>query len=676
MTSSRTLTTLLLAGILAGTGLAGCFTPGADADEPSFQISRSYAVTLDESRADDLRGADTPDEFVRRLVDASLVVRVAQAGAYTLTYTDKSGLPRTDVLTLEPGAPRAVAGVDPFTSATLLKGAETVASRGPIPGNWWRIGDVPLGMSADAPAEAVYAYRSLASLDLELADITSDDGQGTLESLVARLSLPAVGELSWTLAQDGAEERLDLAAKLRVDDSRGSLAFFEAIGEMQGEPGTAGAEVVSGGASMEGGVSLWLRNDKLVAGKFNGGSVRADPVVYAWSTGAAAEEGEFPCAGKTRADKCTPEEIESVSETEQATEREDFDADEFEADDEEGRDVLRFFERLFAQDMGLYDSLVISATSSKKPTQYDPSEFTVSYLHDLTVSDRADVDLPAGKREAFVIVQTASIDVDVKKMGDRHCERWDADYDCAEWAERTYLRDYRLDETLVRSTLWLDATTFQPLKGDIAAPADIGALVRELVGRMQADAWDDWSIHALQDHNVRLTAKQEGSFEATKLAGNARFAPYVGLLLGGMMAGALPNAMSPAFGATPFVPTPPVYGYDEAVPVPARSISVSQESTAENGAAVLRVHHADGDLYWSDISIRVDEQYRSFAFDADCDGGMDYEFVACSPEGRPETYRDTVSGRDSIRLPGTEPGSTVQILDTRTNTVLLSMKLW
>ena len=680
---SRTLPTIFLSLLLGATALAGCFTPASQgADEPSYQISRSYAMNVDPSRENDLERAETPSEFIRTLVDASLVVRVAERGDYALAYTDEQGQAQTLTLTgLEPGAPRTVENVDAFTSATLTRAGTTLATRAPITHDWWRIGDMPLGARAGAAAEADYDYRSLASFEASVSDIRSEDGAATLQSLVARLSLPATGNVRWTLAQEGAAERLDLTGKFAVDDTRGSLFFAEGVGTIENETATLGMEVVSGDAAAEAAATFWLTGGAFTAAQFQGASARANPTVYAWATGVPGDAEEFPCAGKTRADKCQPEQIQSFSESEPAGQREDIPTDDFRADgDEEAQMGMEFLQKLFAHDLALHDTFSATFTAdSDSVGAGEGSRWSMRFQHDITVAERERTTVAAGTFDALRIVQTSSLDIDVDELTEEECVAYGDEsgrYGCTEYQKNRIMAQYGLHETLIRSTLWLEANTFQPLKGEVEAPADVGAMLRDLLDALEPGAWEEAMVESFDPQNLELAATSEASFEARKLAGDTQLAPFVGFALGSLMTGTLASVASPLFGTTGVAPMPPTHYEEVPRPVsPPRHISFSSpEPIAEDGTLALVVAGASPEFYWSDMVLMLDGQYLSFGFGDDCEGHATWEYMACS-NGQPESFRDVISAGDTIHLADATPGDELRVMDSMTNSVILVMRL-
>lgn len=681
---SRTLPTIFLSLLLGATALAGCFTPASQgSDEPSYQISRSYVMNIDPSREDALERSESPAEFVRTLVDASLVIRVAERGDYSLHYTNEQGNAQTLALTgLEPGAPRTVENVDAFTAATLLRDGETLAARAPIAHDWWDVGDMPLGLRAGAAAEADYDYRSLASFEASLSDIRSEDGAATLDSLVASLSLPATGSLRWTLAQDGAAERLDVTGKFAVDDTRGSLFFAEGVGTVENETVTMGMEVVSGDAAAEAAATFWLTGGAFSAAQFQGASAHANPTVYAWATGVPGDAEEFPCAGKTRADKCQPEQLEGFSESQPAGTREDVPADEFDADgDEDARTMIEFLQKLFAHDLALHDTFKATvSTDSASLGANDGSSWSMRFQHEITVVERERVTIAAGAFDALRIVQTSSLDVDVDELNEENCVAYGDSagrYGCSEYETKRILAAYGLHETLIRSTLWLEANTFQPLKGDVAAPADIGAMLRSFVDALEPGAWEAAMVDSFDPENLALTATSEASFEARKLAGDTQLSPFVGFTLGSLMTGTLASVASPIFGASGAAPMPPTH-YEE-MPRPAyppRHLSLSLEApVAPDGTVTLVVGSASPDFYWSELTLMLNDEYLSFGFADDCQSHATYEYMACTSDGEPKSFRDVITSGDTIHLAGAEAGDELRVMDAMSNAVIMVMYL-
>lgn len=666
MSTSRPLTAILVTALFAAAGLAGCFAgnPGTDEDSEN-RISREYSIHLDMQKQRDLNQADSPAEFIRTLVDTALVVRVAEKGDYVLEYEDEDGVTQRATLSgVEPGAPRTVEGADAFTAARLTKGATTIATRDPIAETWWQVGPIPVGARGSAPVTAEYTYRALSTLEASVRDITSNDGRGRLDSASISMSLPASGTVGWTLENDGTEERLAFTGTFQIDDTRGSLFHAEASGVMDGEPATAGVEVVSGDAVASGGISLWLRDGSFTAGRFDGASIRADPEVYLWRTGAAAQDGGS-CAGATREDRCVPDEVDAIDESEDASEREEFETDDIVIEDQDDREALDLVKKLFAQDLGLKDRLVITASVRSSDFEMPPpNQFSVSYLHEIVVEKQERVSVRAGSFDALRIAQTASLNVDVDRLegGD----------------DETLLSNYELDESFVRSTIWLDAATFQPLKGEVDAPADVGAILRDLIGRVDENAWAMAGLESFDANDLRLSADSSSTFEATRLNGDFQMAPFVGLVAGTLLTGTVPAAVSPIFGGMGYLEPPSLYEGAYATPTrpTAHWMSVYSEQPVEDGVGALVVSSSSYGTTWSDIMITVDGTSRSFSFAAECPGpGEAWEYVACSGSTL-ESFRSTIDAGDTIHFADVASGTTVRLIDVQANSVLASVTLY
>lgn len=709
---SRPLATVLFAALVATTALAGCFQANPQSEEASYSISRSFSVLINAETSQQMEGVDGPEDAIRRLVDASLVIRVGEPGDYALTYTDEDGRTRTESLTgLAPGTARTVEGVDPFTAAMLARGGTTLASRGPITQEWWRIGDMPLGVRASSPASASYDYEAYSSLELQLEDITSEDGNLSLDTLLARLSMPLDGEITWSLAPEGAEDRLEVKGAIEVDDTRGSLVLIDAAGVFEGEPVTAGMEVVSGSASADGSFAVFLKGGEVVAGQFLGGAARAAPKVYVWATGVPEEEQEtFSCANKAREDRCEPDELEPVDESEPAGARDDVPTGEFDAETEEEKEALRLLQKLFAQDLGVHDSFTLTAEVDDEDVGDEASEYSARFVQEISVAAQESIQVPAGTFDAFRVVQSARIVVDADRIEQSECETYGGypDYGCASWNNGTVVEDLTLDETLLRTTLWLDSTTFQPLKGEVLAPIDLGVVVRRTLNAMGDAFWSEVDLAAFDPNKLQLTANSESSFVARSLAGDTRFAPYVGLMLGSMMTGGLGPATAPSMVApfgmrsgfeqppmavyptmepypyptTPY-PTYPTYPYpyptptSYAPPTPEQrvaSLGLTSAGPITDGAKTYIVESASEGLTWGDLALSVDGFYRSMAHDTDCAAGLDYEFVVCN-EGTPKEHTDLVLAGDAVRLPVVESGQTLRVIDQWSNTVILSLNI-
>lgn len=670
---------LTLAVLLVATGLAGCFAQTPGSDEPEFLISRAHTIDVNSEKGNELNDADSPREFIRTLVDTALVVRVATAGDYELAYTDENGQARRETLTgLTPGVPRSVAGADPFAAATLASSdGAVVATRTSLTDDWWQVGEMPVGMRADAPATGVYDARFDARGEVSLSDVRSDDGAFVLESLVARLAMPADGVVSWATRDDGALTRLDVDGEYAIDDSRGGLMFFEMTGSYENESGTLGAELLSGNAAIDGGVSFWLDNGRFSAAQFQGGSVRFAPDLIMWATGFAAEGEEFPCAGASREDQCRPEELESYEESEPAGEREEIPTDEPRAEGEEEREALAILEALLATSLGLHDSLTITLTTDSQDFggSEESGDFEVRYVHELVVNARENVQVPAGTYDAYRVVQTASVYANIEELKERRCQEWrdESPWDCVEYEEHTYFSGYVLDEVLMRATLWLDAATYQPVKGSVESPLDVGALARGVIREADADFWSEAHLDSFDADNLQLTLSTETSFEARELTGDAKLSPVVGVLLGSVLAGGAGPGMLPTW----FLGFGTSSSYAEEVrpveaPRPMAYMSLTSAGPLHDGVKEYEVEAVAPDTYWSQFMITVDGETRVFSFQGDCDGGLEFEYVACG-NGEPESFGDTIDAGDILRLPAVEAGQTLRVIEQRSNTVVLTM---
>lgn len=709
--SSRT-TTVLFTLALSTTALAGCLGDTPTSQDDVFSVARVFTVDLDRDSASDMEGVDTPQEALDALVETSLVVRVGAPGAYALTYEDENGREKTETLVdLLPGRPHEVRGADALTFATLKDVAgKVVASRPAISADWWRAGDVPLGVVADAPARAVYDYVFDSRLTASVENVDSEDGKAHLDSLVASLGLPIVGELRWDLADDGSEDRLDLKGQFHVDDSRGSLASFEAKGTMDGKAGTYGAEVLSGGASVEGHATLWLRDGQLSAAQLQRGAFAFAPKVIMWAEGEFFEGmDDVPCAGKSRADQCEVEEIPAESDSTGPEPKEVFEDADFEIDpeDAEGLQALEFVKRLLAQDLQVHDQLTVVATTTEEDFGADPAaDFTVRFTYEMAVPAEERVTIPAGTFQALRVTQTAKLFADVEEYAQERClsygyeetyppatptpypdggygysptpMREPSPYGCQESERQQILRELNLDETLARTTIWLEADSFQPLKVTVDSPLDVDAFMTKVIRAAGEDFWTDLSVRGIDPDNLGLTAATSSEIVAREIAGDARFAPYVGLFL----ATAMGNGANGVTGAAPgmLMGGFPMGPNAEVLMPPARAepsayVSMYSAGPLDGDEKRLVVADASPHLGWYDLGITVDGASFWNAGSPDCAAADAGSFTVCGSDAAAKAPYDMVASGDVVTLKGVSEGQTLRVIDVRTNSVVLTMTI-
>lgn len=685
---------LVLAALLASTALSGCFTgggPESDDGAPANSISRSYSVVLDKAAMETLEDTEDPAADIKKLVDTSLVVRVAEAGDYTLKYTTVTGAAREETLAgMQPGVARTIGGVDPLAPATLLSGSTVLAERKVKDFDGFHVGDVPLGFYMADGASAEYSYTGDARSQFELHDVTSEEG--SLDSLEARLNLPIRGSVAWTMVEDGSDSRLDLDSRFRIPEpSDGSILTFEASGREGDKPGSLGVEVPALRGKLEGALSLWFRDGQLVAGQGKGTLAELDPTVYVWSTGEGTEDIASSCAGKAREDRCQPEDVEKLEESSEATPKEDIDADEFEADEAGARGAIRFLEDLFGQDVHVGDQLLVRGEMTDEMAGEEKSDFRVTFSYELVAPAKESLTVPAGTFDALKITQTTKFTAHVTELVE---SSWD--YEAQESVDKTVVRDLTLDETVSRTTLWLDSASWTPLKVVIESPMDVGVLVDRILDATTDAAWEDMGTRLTSD-KIQWTLTGVTTMEATKLTGTMRFTPYLGLMLAGASGGGAGMMGLPMFGiwgrgfgggydeAVPVTPVAPPYGYETPYPTPTpayptqertyKSMSLTSAGPLSGGNKSYTVAGASSDMGWYDLLLRVEgSEFPHTYFDETCPAPEPGTFAVCMGDVAKGSW-DLVEAGDTVTLAGVEAGQTLLVIDREANAVLLSLRI-
>lgn len=690
MTRTR-LTTLLLATLLAGTGLAGCFQPGNNADPgsddeqeeiPSFALSREYRISIDEETPQELDSAD-PMEALRSLMQTSWVVRVGEAGDYTLSYTGSDGKPANKTLTgLRPGEPVTVPGVDPLSGATLKKGSDTKAQRAAVAFDGFTVDGVPVGVWAGQTASSTYSYSSDGSSSFELRDVVAEEEGETTKLHLAKASfnVPVRGTLGWTAAPDGGQTRVDLRAdmNIRQPGSESLLVIeFDAEGEDdQGQLRRAegGFEIPSLELLAAGNVTFWVEDDAVTAFQSQGGHLKMTPKAYGWLTGEGSEElaQDAPpqvsdCVGKTRAQRCEVDLGDMAQDqTFEAGPRED--APET-TEDAEKREAIDTLQKLFAQDIGLGDRFLVEGRYSQ---DNDGGEFDVSFDFEVYVPRKESLTVPAGTFEAFVITQEMRFVADVA-----HVSESQYDDETGRSTQEAQIRNLDLNETVARTTLWLDAKTWQPLKVESTTPMDMDAVLDKVLRATTDAAWEDSPIGRLAPEQIDWTIEGTTLIQATKISGEHRFAPQMGLFLGSMLGGSVGALMGPSMGAiggfpgsghAVAEPVPPPYPYPYPTmtttpptwgTVTPRALSVSSGNVSD-GAATFVVTRASEDFYWYELGIMVNGEsyYEGYVDDCATEVPEEGAWVFCEEDG---DY--AIGAGETIVVSGVSPGDEVDFVD-------------
>lgn len=653
------------------------------------------------------RHGDDYVAFFRELVQTTLVVRVDEEGDYTLEYTDKSGAVQSKSMPgLKPGEPTRVSGADPLAPAVLKKGTDVVTSRIGIQGDWWHVGDVPLGFNVTEGSSAVYDFTSRLEETISLQDLNVEEQGFTVESANFQLRLPIEGEVKYDLGTssgaDGAP--LTLEGSVEIPPSASDLATLEVSATMQGETGTAGFTAGIDQARANGAVRTWWVDGEPVAGQFLGAAWSFDPRVTMWAEGFFEQMAEGQnCAGASKADKCEPDmvptDMQEGSEAEQ--EKEEFPVEDYprlndpemSADDRaEAEQVLDALKRFFALDIVEHDRLSIVAQMSESDFAEnagpDAPRMSMRFEFLLEVAAAESVTVPAGTFDALKITEEMRTKMTIQEFENPQ-------------TGEPLLNSFAMDEIVARNTFWLEEETFRPLKMEASTPMDVDALLKRMMSSVSPSAWDQIGGKPIEDNDWRITVNAESRYEATQLRGSTNYAPLVGLTLahaisssssaplmwamgsagmgmGGMFGG--PMMGDPYYGDDTYY-TDPMYPSDPyPTPYPGwespqerspPSLSLTSAGALANDVKPYTVASATGS--WSDISVTVDgnELYPAWSEDGSCITPAEGEFAACRAGQAIQGWEDIEAG-DSLAVYAMS-GSTLRIIDYASNSVILTL---
>ena len=655
---------LTLSGLVFG-GVAGCLSDTVNADEPKLLVSRVHTLSIDREsmeRAD--AAGDDPEAALKELLRSDLVVRVDEAGDYSLEYTDRDGAVKTERLVgAAPGLPATVADVDPFAPAKLLKGGSVVFERKGNDQEWWRVGDIPLGLTMTSGAAGEYASRASVTESLALSDIDAPGGGDIhLDSLRFSLRLPMQGTVSYELGAPTPEGApLDLSATYLIPATDGDIVSAEIKATQNGQSGTAGVVAGVKEALAKGGVRVWIQDGQPVAGQFTGGEVAVEPKVTMWADGFFGDMAEgSSCAGTSRSDNCQPEEIEAYRETFDASEKEEFPIEEFPsaADDPEVKRAADFLRTLFAVDVMQGDKVQLVATFTGEDVPNAPPGFQGESRTEYTMEavGNEKVSVPAGSFDTVKIVQSLrsrTTSTPFSQDGE------------------VYVKALNVDETFLRTTYWLDAATYQPIKMTAETPVDIDRLLKSVIASIGDGAWEQAGMEPIRENQWKVTASAEASYEATRIAPSTKLSALVGLLTAQALANSgisLPMA-GLGMAGMPFGPMDDV-GYAEPAR-PMRSLSLSSNGGLLDGMKSYTVTSVSPDFYWGDILVTLDGEELSQDAASLCKPPVEGMWLACSGTDVEAPWDDITAG-DTLRL-AAKSGQTMRILDSYTNSVILTL---
>ena len=658
----RILLHLTLVGLAFG-GLAGCLSPDAE-EEPEFLVSRVHTLSVNRETTSRADAAPDPESAVKEMLRTDLVVRVGSVGDYSLEYTNRLGVVKTQsLLAAAPGLPATVGDVDPFAPATLRKGTEVVYERKAAPQAWWHVGDVPLGFTMTPGASASYASTGSLTESLSLSDIDVPEGDFHLDTLKFTLSLPLDGTLSYELgaedATDGAP--LEISGSYFIPAGKGDLVTAEVKATQNGAVGTGGVKAGVEKALAKAEVTVWMKDGQPVAGQFRGAELDVQPRVTMWADGFLGEMAEgMSCAGTSKGDNCKPEEIEPIHETTDSEEKQELPVDEFPqaGDGEDERKAIEFLRTLFAQDIRKGDKVQLIATYSQDdfgaPSGFD-GEGRTEFVLEAVGPER--VSVRAGDYDALKLVETFHTVTRTDGVTDGE--------------GNTLLKALTVNETLTRTTFWLDADTYQPLKMVAETPVDIDRLVRNVLDAVGADAWEQSGMEPVRPDQWKITATAESSYEAVTIDPETRFSAVAGLTLAHLLSSSGASLPMGFLGVlNPFAG--PGY-YDEAIPVearPYRSLSLTSNGPLVDGVKTYTVSTASPDFLWGDVYLSLDGDTLFQDVPAVCGVPTEPFWIACGDATSVEESDDAINAGDLLRLPA-KSGQTLRVIDPYTNSVLL-----
>lgn len=670
---------LVVASMLA-VAFTGCL---AATTEGAPTISRVHTLTL--SRGSTERAAeheDDPMAALRELLVTDLVVRVQEAGDYSLEYTDATGAARTFAITgATPSTPVVVSGADPIAPAILKKGDETVSVRAGIAADWWHAGDFPLGFNLTGASKAVYAYSMRLDEAITITDLDVPEMEASIESLAFSLLVPVEGTASWELQPDESDgSPVLLAADIRVAPGAGDLLTLDLRATQAGQPGTAGITSGLDEARASASAKLWFRDGEPAAAQFLGAESKIVPRATMWADGFFAElAGEAAsgspiasCVGASRADACVPEALETIDHKEPAGTKETFEADDLpRAVTDEEREAVQLLQRIFAQDIVPGDKATVRAIADQNDLGTGIAGPKGDVLFEFTIEAVAveKLTVRAGTFEALKILETMRTKVDVRDLQGPD--------------GRTIVSAYALDETVARTTFWLDAKTYQPLKMEASTPFDAEALLKNALDAVDASAWDALGGKPIEDAQWSLRAVAESSYEAIEHEPGAHFSALVGLGLAHGVTGAagstpfaifgmsLGNAFGPGMGTPPPYAEEAYYGGEYAYEPPQMSLSIVSAGPLMDGRKSYTIVDASEGAMWGNFMVTLDGEGSWLEWsDAGCAAPFQ-GYTACRGEIGLD-HGDEVLAGDTFTLVASE-GQTLRILDLYSNSVILTV---
>lgn len=662
------LATPILVVALVATAFAGCL---AEQTSGIPTISRVHTLTLTRDTLERADGrSEDPLAALRELLATELVVRVQDEGDYTLGYTDANGVAQTRALTgATPGTPIVVSGADPIAPAVLKRGEETISVRAGINGAWWHAGDVPLGFNMTQGAKASYDVRARVTESVSLTDLDVTSEKVHVQAATFELRLPIEGTVSWELQPpDGLGSPVFVSGDVRIPSSAGDLATLDITATLDGKPGTAGAIAGVDTASASGSAKMWFRDGQPTGAQFLGSSVRADPRITMWADGAfvdlAGGEESFSCAGTSRADACQPSEIEPFQEDTPAEERVAFDpVDLPRAEDDDAREAITLMERLFSLDIQAGDkAVVIGRADTADFGASGPDSARASALFEFSIEavGTEDVTVPAGTFQALKIVEVTRTKLEVAAVPGPNGPA---------------LREFSLDETIARTTFWLDTTTYMPLKLVAETPFDIDPILKRLVNALDPSVWEEIGGKPIDDSNWRVVALAESSYEATRITPATHFSALVGLGLAHSLtgsAGALPAFMglggfaSSSAGLTEGLTVAPAPEFEMRPPP---SLSLRAAAPAADGEASFFVDSVTPGVAWGALQVTLDGEPSWLETISEECAPPELGFSACR-DGLALGYEDDVTAGDTLSLRA-EAGQLLEVFDYDTGAQIL-----
>lgn len=538
---------VILVLTLLAASLAGCFqTPAStvDADAEPYSVSRVVRVHVDRENVDMLaRIADEPsliDAHRYDFLDPQLVIRVNRdidPKLLTFTYTDRDGAEQTRPLSLLTGAPWLNPGSTVTVRTHMFSGGvlktlqgEVLVDRTLDAPAWWEVGGYPAGIHMAPGARLVYDLSGEARQSFSLTDVKPSDPDLRYFLDNARANIVFEHDATLTLALAKASETITAndrhqARPLDID-VRGTLALPMEI-SFSGRNLTSG-RVIDGGLEVRPATGLdygldgklwWSTDGAPVRFDLDAATSKARVDVVAWLTGMPEAEEGFSCASKPRSAQCRPDEIPRELE-----------------------DARSFGPDSFNLDMGapVPDAAIVADLQRFLADDLRPGD-EVHYRVDLQGGDIPGYERDAGFPDKLFFESVTRV------LGRETVQVRAGTFDTyrVDQLIRTHVRtpEVRADDgsvfkpldiqqKLVETTTWVDAESFVIVKSIATTPFDLGRIVDDVLGAIDARAWDDAPIARLAAENVDITATSTQSFELVERSGAARVAPW--LLVGGM----------------------------------------------------------------------------------------------------------------------------------------------